>query len=85
MPMSSSTAVTRAGSVPVREEAPNMNVRVPAWAPTTPPDMGASTNRPWPVACTALATSRETVGEMVEQSRKRRGGESGGRADSRIL
>ncbi len=49
-----------------------MNVSVEFWAPTTPPDMGASTKRPWRVQWTALATSREEAGSMVEQSMKRR-------------
>lgn len=49
-----------------------MKVRVAARAPTTPPDMGASTKRPWAVLWTALATSRDEVGSMVEQSMKRR-------------
>ena len=63
-----------------------MNVKEEFWAPTTPPDMGASTKRPWAVQWTALATSRDEVGSMVEQSMKRRslfvvvegGGGSGG-------
>jgi hypothetical protein len=61
-----------------------MKVNVPAVAPTTPPDMGASTNRPCCVVCTALATSLEDKGSIVEQSMKRRSGfatidsESGG-------
>ena len=54
--------------------APSMNVRVPAVAPTTPPDMGASTNRPCWVLCTALATSLDDAGSIVEQSMKRRSG-----------
>ena len=49
-----------------------MKVRVAARAPTTPPDMGASTKRPAEVECTALATSREERGSIVEQSMKRR-------------
>lgn len=49
-----------------------MNVKVPALAPTTPPDMGASTKKPCCVVCTALATSREEEGSIVEQSIKRR-------------
>jgi len=53
---------------------PSMKVNVPAVAPTTPPDMGASTKRPCCVACTALATSREEEGSIVEQSMKRRSG-----------
>lgn len=61
-----------------------MKVKVPAVAPTTPPDIGASTNRPCCVVCTAFATSREDEGSIVEQSMKRRSGfettswESGG-------
>ena len=61
-----------------------MKVKVPALAPTTPPDIGASTNRPCCVECTAFATSREEDGSIVEQSMKRRSGfetifwESGG-------
>ena len=66
-----------------------MNVKVAARAPTTPPDMGASTKRPWAVAWTALATSREEVGSIVEQSMKRRSDaredESGGRGGLRML
>ena len=63
---------------------PTINVNVPAVAPTTPPDIGASTNRPCCVVCTALATSLEDAGSIVEQSMKRRSGfettevESGG-------
>jgi len=52
-----------------------MNVRVPAVAPTTPPDIGASTKWPCPFGRaddTAAATSREEVGSMVEQSMKSR-------------
>lgn len=51
-----------------------MNVNVPAVAPTTPPDMGASTNLPCCVLCTAFATSREEAGSIVEQSMNRRSG-----------
>ncbi len=65
---------------------------VPARAPTTPPDIGASTNRPCAVAWTALATSREEVGSIVLQSMKRRSGGatvegegSGGRDGLRML
>lgn len=56
-----------------------------ARAPTTPPDMGASTKRPCFVQCTALATSRDEVGSIVEQSMKSRSGLTGARAGSRIL
>ena len=63
---------TRSTSWPERELAPSMNVSVEARAPTTPPDMGASTKRPWLVQWTAFATSRLEVGSMVEQSMKRR-------------
>lgn len=49
-----------------------MKVSFPAWAPTMPPDMGASINLPWPVEWAALATSAEDMGSMVEQSMKRR-------------
>lgn len=45
-----------------------MNVNVPAVAPTTPPDIGASTNWPWPDDLTDVATSRDVVGSIVEQS-----------------
>lgn len=41
---------------------------MPAVAPTTPPDIGASTNCPWPDDLTDFATSREVVGSIVEQS-----------------
>jgi hypothetical protein len=53
-----------------------MNVNVPAVAPTTPPDIGASTKLPRPFGSaedTAAATSRDEVGSMVEQSIKSRG------------
>ncbi len=53
---------------------PSMKVNVPALAPTTPPDIGASTNIPCCVECTAFATSLEETGSMVEQSMKRRSG-----------
>merc|ERR1712000_686516 len=81
LPIMSKIGSTRESS---ESGAPSMNVREPAVAPTTPPDMGASTKRPCCVACTALATSREDDGSMVEQSMKRRSGlettdsESGG-------
>jgi hypothetical protein len=55
--------------------APNMKVNVPAVAPMTPPDMGASTKLPRPLGKaveTALATSRDDEGSMVEQSIKSR-------------
>jgi len=61
-----------------------MKVSVPAVAPTTPPDIGASTNLPCCVAWTAFATSFEDAGSIVEQSINRRSGfatievESGG-------
>jgi len=48
-------------------DPPTMNVSVPASAPPTPPDTGASTvSRPASLAC--LARVRDTVGSMVEQS-----------------
>lgn len=53
-----------------------MKVSVPAWAPTIPPDMGASTKWAW-FAGKALetrdATDWEVEGSIVEQSMKRRG------------
>lgn len=49
-----------------------MKVSFPAAAPTTPPDIGASMNLPWPDEWAALATSAEERGSMVEQSMKRR-------------
>lgn len=49
-------------------EAPSIKVNVPAVAPTTPPDMGASTNVPCPAEDTVLATWRDVEGSMVEQS-----------------
>ncbi len=61
---------TRSTSAPVLEDAPSMKVRVPARAPTTPPDIGASTNLPCSVQWTALATPLEDVGSIVEQSMK---------------
>ena len=61
---------------PTRDSgAPNINVKVPAVAPTTPPDMGASTKLPWlsgSAEDTAAATSRDEEGSMVEQSMKSR-------------
>lgn len=55
---------------------PSMNVRVPAVAPTTPPDIGASTKMPdGCAAATEAATSREDEGSIVEQSMKMRGRE----------
>merc|ERR1712000_352626 len=59
LPIMSKIGSTRESS---ESGAPSMNVREPAVAPTTPPDMGASTKRPCCVACTALATSREDDG-----------------------
>jgi len=62
--------------------APSMNVRDPAVAPTTPPDMGASTKLPRPLGraeATTRATEREEEGSIVEQSMKRRGWGRGGR------
>lgn len=52
-----------------------MNVRVAAWAPTTPPDIGASTKAPDEVSVIREATVREVVGSIVEQSMNRREGE----------
>ena len=52
--------------------APTMKVNVPARAPTTPPDIGASTNAPEELSCTDEATLREVMGSIVEQSMKRR-------------
>jgi len=49
-----------------------MNVSVPAAAPTTPPDIGASTKWPEEVAETVLAIFWEVDGSMVEWSMKRR-------------
>lgn len=65
--------------------APSMKVKVPAAAPTIPPDMGASTKHAEgclsvPVLgkafATEAATSCEEEGSMVEQSMKSRGLES---------
>ena len=60
-----------------------MKVRVAARAPTTPPDMGASTKRPDVVQWMAFAMEREVVGSMVEQSMKSRVGVEGGRGVER--
>lgn len=49
-----------------------MNVKVPARAPTTPPDMGASMKAPALEVAVWEATVREVRGSMVEQSMKRR-------------
>ena len=65
---------------------PSMKVSVPARAPTTPPDMGASRKVSALLvrADTSAATARDVDGSMVEQSMKRRGfavgwaGEDGG-------
>ena len=59
---SSGLAHVNAASAP-----PTMNVSVPACAPATPPDTGASSiARPLP--CAAAATSRALSTSMVEQS-----------------
>ena len=50
-----------------------MNVRVDARAPTTPPDIGAST-RAAVEGSRVEAMEREVAGSMVEQSMKRRRG-----------
>lgn len=64
-----------------------MKVKDAARAPTTPPDMGASTKRAGEEECTAFAMSVEEVGSMVEQSMKRRLVEEGrsGRRGWRML
>ena len=51
-----------------------MKVRLPARAPTTPPDMGASRKVlvPWVLSWTSEAVVRDVEGSMVEQSMKRR-------------
>jgi hypothetical protein len=59
--------------------APSMKVRVPAEAPTTPPDIGASMKEPAPEACTEWATEMLVVGSIVEVSMKRRSDLSVGR------
>ncbi|KAL3705468.1 hypothetical protein TMatcc_009140 [Talaromyces marneffei ATCC 18224] len=63
--MSDRTDLTRSTKAPVLDEAPNMNDNVPASAATTPPDMGASTKRPWLGAWTAYAISLEVTGSMT--------------------
>lgn len=45
-----------------------MNVSVPAWAPTTPPDIGASTKEPAEAEETDPAMEREVMGSIVEWS-----------------
>ena len=53
----------------IRDEgAPTMKVSVPARAPTTPPDIGASTNLSEEPLCIVEATFREVIGSIVEQS-----------------
>ncbi|KAG9868814.1 hypothetical protein KCU77_g70, partial [Aureobasidium melanogenum] len=69
LPISIKTSVARSTS---SGGAPIIKVSFPAWAPTMPPDMGASMNLPWPEEWAALATSAEDIGSMVEQSMKRR-------------
>lgn len=58
------------------EGQPTMKVRVPAEAPMTPPDMGASMKVV--EAGARAATQREVEGSMVEWSIRRRGVEGGG-------
>ena len=53
-------------------EAQNMIDSLPAWAATTPPETGASTNSLSSSFRTACAMVREVVGSMVEESMKRR-------------
>jgi hypothetical protein len=56
------------------DRPPSIKVRVAARAPTTPPDIGASTKpEAGAAAWRAVATAREVVGSTVEQSIKRRG------------
>mmetsp|Transcript_27913 Transcript_27913/g.90058 ORF Transcript_27913/g.90058 Transcript_27913/m.90058 type:complete len:214 (-) Transcript_27913:279-920(-) len=64
LPMCSRRGLARAkfSSLP-----PTMNVSVPACAPPTPPDTGASTKLVFLSAATE-ATLRDTAGSMVEQS-----------------
>lgn len=61
-----------------------MNVRVPAVAPMTPPDMGASTKVPEAVVEMVWAMRREVWGSMVEWSMKRRDGVVGSRGEARM-
>ena len=51
-----------------------MNVKEPARAPTTPPDMGASRKDAAfeLLSDTDFATARDVIGSMVEQSMKSR-------------
>ena len=50
-----------------RGSPPTMKVSVPASAPPTPPETGASTMGQ-PFALASMATSREVRGSMVEES-----------------
>ena len=47
---------------------PSMKVRVPAEAPTTPPDIGASMKIPSPLATIESATDTLVAGSMVDVS-----------------
>ena len=64
LPMASSTglALSKPASGP-----PTINVRVPALAPPTPPETGAS-SQVMPRSAAAAATARASSGEMVEAS-----------------
>jgi hypothetical protein len=57
-----------------------MKVSVPAEAPTTPPDMGASINAPAPAARTDPATDMLVTGSIVEVSINNRSELRAGRA-----
>ena len=63
-----------------------MKVKLPARAPTTPPDMGASTKTPDDEEDTDEATLRDVNGSIVLQSMKSRVGVEGsvGRGEARI-
>jgi hypothetical protein len=60
-----------------------MKVRMPAVAPMTPPDMGASM-KVASVRAARAATRREVEGSMVEWSMSRRVAERAGRGEERI-
>src|SRR6478672_397014 len=64
LPMACSTALVNSKSF---ASPPTMKVSVPASAPATPPDTGASTMGQ-PFAFASIATSRAVSGSMVEES-----------------
>lgn len=58
---------------------------MPAWAPTAPPDIGASMNWASNVSRASFATWREDLGSILEQSIKIRLSSSCGRAPFAVI